>query len=64
MLMEQGVALILKVMDEKLICNKIISDGTIQGIYCLLLPKNGVWSPTPDMYMCFVFLFAFILLTV
>jgi len=40
--MEQGVACIMKVMNEKLICNKVnISDGIIQGIYCLLLLENG-----------------------
>jgi hypothetical protein len=60
MLKEQAVAWIMKIMNEKLICNKVnISDGIIQGIYCLLLLENGVLSPTPDMYVCLVFLFAF-----
>lgn len=46
MLMEQGVAWIMKVMNEKLICNKVsMSDGIIQGICCLLLLENGVGAP-------------------
>jgi len=43
MLREQCGTWVIKIMNEKLICNKVrISDGTIQGIYYLLLLENGV----------------------
>ena len=60
MLREQCGTWVIKIMNEKLICNKVrISDGTIQGIYYLLLLENGVWVPLRTCLCVCLVLFTF-----